>query len=113
VFLALPPVRLYANSIREQTYTIPEITDEGEEVSPLTLKLEVGYRNAKKFTKINEAVMPWVFRFKPTEVDVGTHIISLAVRDPKINKQAIQVPWTIEVLSFNKSDEAPRCPVIK
>jgi hypothetical protein len=55
-------------------------------VSPQSLKLEVVYRTAKKFTKLNNAVMPWVFRFKPTEFDVGTHIIGLAVRDPKINK---------------------------
>jgi hypothetical protein len=86
VFLALTPLRLYANSIREQTYIIPEITDLGEDVSPESLKLEVVYRTAKKFTKLNNAVMPWVFRFKPTEFDVGTHIIGLAVRDPKINK---------------------------
>jgi hypothetical protein len=102
VLLALPPHTLYANAIRPQTFTLPDLITEDP-----NLTLDVSLRgNVAKFTSLSSGT----FRFNPKEDQVGSYLIPLKVKELKSGLMSRPVNWKVEVISHSKSTEALRCP---
>ena len=90
----LQPLTLYANSMRAQTFTLPEVLSEDP-----TIKFEVAMRGlSSRFTSFTQ---DGVFRFMPKEQHVGSYNIELRVKDIKSGQLSRPVNWKIEVLSHN------------
>jgi len=93
---------LYANSIRSQTYELPQLLTDDK-----TIEIEVTLKGlSSKFVSYKQGN----FKFTPKETHVGSYNIDLRARDIKTGKKSRAVNWNIKVLSQNLSSDAASCP---